>query len=215
MRPEALVPYVVEQSARGERAYDIYSMLLKERIIFLGTPIDDQVANMIIAQLLLPRARGPRERRQHVHPLARRLRARRPGDLRHDAAQPLRRRDVSASARAPAWPPCCSSSGAQGKRYAMPNSTIHMHQASSAASAARRRTSRSRRGRSCARTRSSATCSRCNTGPGPGAHHSRLRPQLLHGRAHSAKEYGMIDEILKGSKGLGTAVPAPTEEAKA
>src|SRR2546426_1457185 len=50
--PEALVPYVVEQSARGERAYDIYSLLLKERIVFLGTPINDQIANLIIAQLL-------------------------------------------------------------------------------------------------------------------------------------------------------------------
>jgi ATP-dependent Clp protease protease subunit len=47
-----LVPTVIEQSGRGERAYDIYSRLLKDRIIFLGTPIDDTVANIIIAQLL-------------------------------------------------------------------------------------------------------------------------------------------------------------------
>ena len=47
-----VVPMVVETSGRGERAYDIYSLLLKERIIFLGTPIDDQVANVIVAQLL-------------------------------------------------------------------------------------------------------------------------------------------------------------------
>ena len=47
-----IVPMVIEQSGRGERAYDIYSLLLKERIIFLGTPIDDQVANVIVAQLL-------------------------------------------------------------------------------------------------------------------------------------------------------------------
>ena len=51
-RPESLIPMVVESGARGERAYDIYSLLLKERIIFLGTPIVDQVANNIIAQLL-------------------------------------------------------------------------------------------------------------------------------------------------------------------
>src|SRR4051812_3624203 len=48
----SLVPMVVEQAARGERAYDIYSLLLKERIVFLGTPIDDNVANLVIAQLL-------------------------------------------------------------------------------------------------------------------------------------------------------------------
>ena len=51
-RPENMIPMVVEGGARGDRAYDIYSLLLKERIIFLGTPINDQVANLIIAQLL-------------------------------------------------------------------------------------------------------------------------------------------------------------------
>src|SRR5512139_3630870 len=50
--PSSLVPMVVENTGRGERAYDIYSLLLKERIIFLGTPIDDQVANVVVAQLL-------------------------------------------------------------------------------------------------------------------------------------------------------------------
>src|SRR6201988_415653 len=54
-----LVPMVVEQTARGERAYDIYSRLLKDRIIFIGTPIDDNVANLIIAQLLFLEAEDP------------------------------------------------------------------------------------------------------------------------------------------------------------
>lgn len=48
-----LVPYVIEQTGRGERMYDVYSRLLKERIIFLGTPIDSEVANVVVAQLLL------------------------------------------------------------------------------------------------------------------------------------------------------------------
>ncbi|KKK68060.1 hypothetical protein LCGC14_2947840, partial [marine sediment metagenome] len=52
MRPESIIPYVVEQSPRGERAFDIFSLLLKERIVFMGYPIDDQIANVIIAQLL-------------------------------------------------------------------------------------------------------------------------------------------------------------------
>ena len=51
----ALVPMVVEQTSRGERAFDIYSRLLKDSIIFIGTPIDDQIANLIVAQLLFPR----------------------------------------------------------------------------------------------------------------------------------------------------------------
>ena len=51
-RPENIIPMVIESGARGERAFDIYSLLLKEHIIFLGTPINDQIANLIIAQLL-------------------------------------------------------------------------------------------------------------------------------------------------------------------
>ena len=53
------IPFVVEQDGRGERAYDIYSRLLKERIIFLGAPIDDTVANLVIAQLLFLEAENP------------------------------------------------------------------------------------------------------------------------------------------------------------
>jgi ATP-dependent Clp protease protease subunit len=52
MQPRDIIPMVVETGARGERAFDIYSLLLRERIVFLGSPIDDQVANVIVAQLL-------------------------------------------------------------------------------------------------------------------------------------------------------------------
>jgi len=55
----ALIPMVVEQTSRGERAFDIYSRLLKDNIIFLGTPIDDQIANLIVAQLLFLEAEDP------------------------------------------------------------------------------------------------------------------------------------------------------------
>src|SRR2546421_2219101 len=58
-RPEALIPMVIETTNRGERAFDIYSRLLKDRIIFIGTPIDDQVANLVIAQLLLLQSEDP------------------------------------------------------------------------------------------------------------------------------------------------------------
>jgi ATP-dependent Clp protease protease subunit len=59
MGQSVLVPMVVEQTSRGERAYDIYSRLLKENIIFMGTPVDDTVANLIIAQLLFLEAEDP------------------------------------------------------------------------------------------------------------------------------------------------------------
>src|SRR5438093_10888936 len=58
-RPEALIPMVIETTNRGERAFDIYSRLLKDRIIFIGTPIDDQVANVIMAQLLFLASEDP------------------------------------------------------------------------------------------------------------------------------------------------------------
>src|SRR4030067_3678422 len=57
--PQSLIPMVIETSGRGERAYDIYSLLLKERIIFLGTPINDQVGNVIVAQLIWLEAQDP------------------------------------------------------------------------------------------------------------------------------------------------------------
>ncbi len=79
--PRNIIPAVVENTPRGERVYDIYSMLLKERIIFLGHPIDDQVANSIIAQLLHLEREDPERDISLLHQLTRRLRARRPGDL--------------------------------------------------------------------------------------------------------------------------------------
>jgi ATP-dependent Clp protease protease subunit len=66
--PANVIPMVIESSGRGERAYDIYSLLLKERIIFLGTPIDDQVANVIVAQLLfLNREDSEREIQMYIN----------------------------------------------------------------------------------------------------------------------------------------------------
>ena len=66
--PENIIPYVVERDPRGERTYDIYSLLLKERIVFLGTGINDQVANAIIAQLLFLDREDP-ERYKPLHQL--------------------------------------------------------------------------------------------------------------------------------------------------
>ncbi len=62
----ALVPMVIEQTGRGERAMDIFSRLLKERIIFIGMPIDDTIANLVIAQLLLWRPRTPKRKYQSI-----------------------------------------------------------------------------------------------------------------------------------------------------
>ena len=84
-----LVPMVVEQTNRGERAYDIYSRLLKERIIFLVGPIHDAVGSLICAQLLFLEADNPNKGHQLLHQLAGRRRDVEPRDLRHDAVHPL------------------------------------------------------------------------------------------------------------------------------
>ena len=126
-RPESLIPMVVESGARGERAYDIYSLLLKERIIFLGTPIVDQVANNIIAQLLFLDREDP-ERDIYIYINS-------PGGIItaglaiYDSMK-LIRPDISTICvgGAASFGTVLLCSGAKGKRFATPNSTIHMHQ---------------------------------------------------------------------------------------
>ncbi|MDA1062222.1 MAG: ATP-dependent Clp protease proteolytic subunit [Chloroflexi bacterium] len=126
--PTNIVPMVVETTARGERAYDIYSLLLKERIIFLGTPIDDHVANIIVAQLLyLEREDPDRDIHMYVHSPGGVITA---GLAIYDTMN-LIRSDVSTIAvgSTASMATVLLSAGQRGKRYALPNSTIHMHQA--------------------------------------------------------------------------------------
>jgi ATP-dependent Clp protease protease subunit len=126
-RLQDVLPTVIETTPRGERAYDIYSMLLKERIIFLGTPINDQVANSVIAQLLhLEREDPERDIAMYINSPGGEVYA---GLAIYDAMH-LNRCDIATFAVGV----CASmggillSSGTKGKRYAMPNATIHMHQ---------------------------------------------------------------------------------------
>ena len=128
VNPAAIVPMVVESTNRGERAYDIYSLLLRERIIFLGTGIDDQVANVIVAQLLyLDREDPERDIQLYIHSPGGSITA---GLAIYDTMQ-LISADVSTICvgMAASFGTVVLSSGATGKRYALPNSTVHMHQA--------------------------------------------------------------------------------------
>jgi len=124
----AIIPYVIETSARGERAFDIFSLLLKERIVFLGTPIDDQIANVIIAQLLyLDREDPEKDVSMYIHSPGGVVSA---GLAIYDTMQ-LMRCDVATicvgSCASMGTVLLCS--GTKGKRYTLPNSTIHIHQA--------------------------------------------------------------------------------------
>ncbi len=125
--PQGIIPMVIESSARGERAFDIYSLLLRERIVFLGMPISDQMANLIVAQLLyLEREDPDKDISLYIHCPGGLISA---GFAIYDTMQ-LIRCDVSTICvgLAASMGTLLLCSGAKGKRYALPNSTIHMHQ---------------------------------------------------------------------------------------
>ena len=126
--PENIIPMVIETGARGERAYDIYSMLLKERIVYLGTPINDQVSNLIVAQLLyLEREDPDKDINLYVNSPGGVITS---GLAIYDTMQ-LIKPDVSTICvgMAASMGTVLLCAGAKGKRFALPNSTIHMHQA--------------------------------------------------------------------------------------
>jgi ATP-dependent Clp protease protease subunit len=127
-RAQILVPMVVEATNRGERSYDIYSLLLKERIIFLGTAVDDYTANLIVAQLLyLDREDPERDISLYIHSPGGSVTA---GLSIYDTMQ-LIKPDVSTICvgMAASMGAVLLLAGAKGKRSALPNSTIMIHQA--------------------------------------------------------------------------------------
>jgi ATP-dependent Clp protease protease subunit len=122
-----LVPMVIEQTSRGERAYDIYSRLLKDNVIFLGTPIDDQIANLIIAQMLFLESENPdKDISFYINS---------PGGVTsagfaiYDTMQYVKP-DVSTICigQAASMAAVLMAAGATGKRYALPNSRFLIHQ---------------------------------------------------------------------------------------
>ena len=130
--PQSLVPMVIESTGRGERAYDIYSLLLKERIIFLGTGITDQIANLTVAQLLfLDREDPDKEISLYINS---------PGGIIYHG---LAVYDTIQQVRAPvstiavgitaSMGTMLLAGGTKGRRYALPHATVHMHPAGGAA----------------------------------------------------------------------------------
>ncbi len=125
--PTSLIPMVIEQGSRGERAYDIYSLLLKERIVMLGTPINDQIANLIVAQLLfLQREDQDRQIQMFINS---------PGgvvyaglaiyDTMQQISAPISTTAVGLTA---SFGTVLLTAGSDGLRYGLPNATVHMHQ---------------------------------------------------------------------------------------
>ena len=128
--PQGIIPMVIETSPRGERAFDIYSLLLRERIIFLGTPIMDQVANTIIAQLLyLEREDPDRGINVYINSPGGSITA---GLAIYDTMQMISPEVSTVCVGiAASMATVLLSGGTKGKRYCLPNSTVHMHQAQS------------------------------------------------------------------------------------
>ena len=124
---QQLIPMVVEQTNRGERAYDIYSRLLKDRIIFIGTPIDDQVANVVMAQLLFLEAEDPdKDIMLYINSPGGSITA---GLAIYDTMQFIKP-DVQTICigQAASMAAVLLSAGAKGKRFSLPNSRIVIHQ---------------------------------------------------------------------------------------
>jgi ATP-dependent Clp protease protease subunit len=122
-----LVPIVVEQTGRGERAYDIYSRLLKDRIVFIGTPIDDMVANLVIAQMIFLEGEDPdRDINLYIHSPGGLVTA---GLAIYDTMQFVKP-DVATlcMGQAASMGAVLLAAGAKGKRSALPNSRIMVHQ---------------------------------------------------------------------------------------
>lgn len=210
-RVQNIIPYVVEQSPRGERAFDIYSLLLKERIVFLGTPIDDQIANVIIAQLLyLDREDPEKDVNIYIHSPGGMVSA---GLAIYDTIQ-LMKCDVATICVG-----ACASmgtvllaAGAKGKRYALPNATIHIHQAiirgvggqaSDVEIHAREVLRQNQMIREILAFHTGQDIERI----------IRDTDRDFFMTAEAAKEYGIIDEVLHGTKGLSAAdMPAVAAE---
>jgi ATP-dependent Clp protease protease subunit len=208
LRPELIIPYVVEQSPRGERAFDIFSLLLKERIIFLGTPIDDQIANLIIAQLLyLEREDSDKDINMYIHSPGGIISA---GLAIYDTMQ-LLRCDMATICvgECASMATVLLAAGTKGKRYALPNATIHIHQARGGAT-----------GQAADVEIMAKEVIRRNQVVKEvlARHTGRSMEEITHDTdrdffmdAEGAKKYGIIDEVLVGGK---LAVAAGGDSAK-
>lgn len=194
VRPSAIMPFVIESDGRRERGYDIYSLLLKERIVFMGTPIDAMVANVIIAQLLyLAREDDEKDIMMYINCPGGSVTA---GLAIYDTMK-LIRPDVQTlcMGMAASMGTILLTSGQKGKRFALPNSTVHLHQVLGGAQGQARdieiQARETLRLQKVLRTIIQETTGQ----PMDRIEHDTDRDFYLDPPA--AKEYGLIDEILE------------------
>lgn len=199
MDPRSLIPMVVESTNRGERAFDIYSRLLKDRIVFLGTPIDDQIGNLIIAQLLFLDAEdSDRDIQMYINSPGGSITA---GLSIYDTMQFVRPDIVTICmglAGSMATP--LLAAGTKGKRYALPNSTIHMHPASGGAQGVAADVEVTARFLISMQQRTRELLARHTEQPIERIAQDFDREKFM--TPEEAKEYGIIDEIFVSTKQL-------------
>ena len=200
--PSNIIPMVIETSPRGERAFDIYSLLLKERIVFMGTPISDPIANVIIAQLLYLEREDP-DKGISVYINS-------PGGVIssglaiYDTMQ-LVNCEVSTIClgMAASMATILLSGGAKGKRFCLPNSTVHMHQAMGGAQG--QASDIEIAAREILRLQDKLrTILSTNTGQDYDKI-ARDTDRDYYLTADQAMEYGLVDEILSGSATNGAS----------
>lgn len=207
LSPVDVIPMVIENTGRGERAYDIFSLLLRNRIIFLGTPIDDQVANLVVAQMLFLDNENPdQEIRLYINS---------PGGL---ITAGLAIYDTMQLINAPVSTICVGlaasmgtvllAAGAKGRRYALPNSTIHIHQPLGGTQGQAIDIAIDAKRIMHERERLNAILAR-HTGQ-PVERIARDTDRNYYMDAAEAVEYGLIDEVLPSAK----STPAQAEKKK-
>ncbi len=191
--PDSLIPMVIETTGRGERAFDIYSLLLKERIIFLGTPITDQVANVIVAQLLfLDREDPEKDIQLYINSPGGMVYA---GMAIYDTMQLIRSPISTIAVGVTAsFGTVLLTAGTKGKRYSLPHATIHMHQPLGGAQG--QATEIEIQAKEILRLREELNqILALHTGqPIERIAEDTERDRYM--TAHQAKEYGLIDEVL-------------------
>jgi ATP-dependent Clp protease protease subunit len=192
---------VIETSGRGERAYDIFSLLLKERIVILGTPINDQISNLVVAQLLyLAREDSEKPIRMYINSPGGQVYA---GMAIYDTIQqvecPVSTVAVGFTA---SFGTVLLTAGTKGMRYALPNATIHMHQPLGGAQGQASDIAIQAQEILRLRTKLNKILS---------YHTGQTVEQIekdtdrdIYMSAEDAQEYGLVDEVLPGPAGLGT-----------
>ena len=200
-----LVPMVVEQTGRGERSYDIYSRLLKDRIIFIGTPIDDYIANLVIAQMLfLQMEDAKKDMHIYINSPGGSVTA---GLAIYDTMQFVTC-DVNTycMGMAASMGAVLLCAGTKGKRYALPNSDIMIHQVSGGAQGQASDVERQVEFMFKLKRRLESIIAHHTGKPVEQVHKDADRDYYM--SAEEAKEYGLVDEVVKSRKEIPGAVPA-------